>query len=852
MTSREPLPEEKMKATLFCLVLRGGTQNCHRDIANFLPQAISKEPTLSRQYFDICVRLLSVDDPEFTWLEEILCNAMRQTAPSVENNVFSTLVQQEGISNQVLVTAVRGKLIPEYATLREVIAKETLQLFRSEDVWTSGMFLPLVVNIGKFESFDNIFVQTVFGVLDGYKLLVQITQNIKDINEKVTKLMELTKKWMHVLPSQVVPRKRIIMNTLYESIVQRRANPSMTNVLMLVEVEILNALLRPIPKENVPLVAKELISWFLNWFYNCRLLLPPIIKLLQRLVDEHMEEDYNQIVSANFNKMVVNARIPMYRPLISIICHFLRNNTCPEAFLEKSSENLKNLLLCCAKEEQIVANLSQGLEVIHKNYPEQRLLIINILRDSSLQPCDLNANFTVNEDPKGLINTGNTCYANSVIQCLFYISSFRNKVLAQKPRGSQTVLTELQKIFALLKFSASTVILPSEHFHAALRPTYFVRGHQEDGFLYLIHILDIMKEQELKAFNIEDDEMEVKREFCHSSASEKSDMSSASVSELSNEANRTDSPENDEVTDDSETTTMSMSPDESVGKTFPCAKPESCEGAESTNNNDLLEDETESECAMPKYNTLGQQVFGGCQFEMYMCHGCNYEHKQTKRTTSICLAIPDRENKHCRISNLLEAYFQPVELQDSEKYECRNCKVKVDSTCFTKLVVPPQYLILCLKRFLYNTSQQQTVKIMTQVQVEDEIQVNGKDFKIHAMVVHSGPSASHGHYYSMISTENGTLKLDDGSVVTNCSTSMGALDTPYILFYRRKDCQEEEPSVAFADLDASLQSYVRNYQGRGYLSSLGSYFKKPQPPPPPPPSSSCGGGSGMSTSRMVF
>jgi len=165
-------------------------------------------------------------------------------------------------------------------------------------------------------------------------------------------------------------------------------------------------------------------------------------------------------------------------------------------------------------------------------------------------------------------------------------------------------------------------------------------------------------------------------------------------------------------------------------------------------------------------------VFGGYQVETYSCHGCRYVHKQTKRTTAICLSIPDKENHKFCISELLEHYFQPVELQDSERYECRSCKAKVDSTSYTEMITPPKCLILCIKRFFYDKGKQSTLKITTDVHIEEEIRVQGCDFRIYATVVHSGASATHGHYYVLVNTENGLMKLDDSYVVTN-GHSMG-------------------------------------------------------------------------------
>lgn len=127
----------------------------------------------------------------------------------------------------------------------------------------------------------------------------------------------------------------------------------------------------------------------------------------------------------------------------------------------------------------------------------------------------------------------------------------------------------------------------------------------------------------------------------------------------------------------------------------------------------------------------------------------------------------------------------------------------------------------------------------------------GHDFRIYAIVVHSGSSATHGHYYAVVNTENGLMKLDDSLVITNAS-QLGQMDTPYILFYQRKDCRADDQDVAFDELDSSLKGFVKAYQGRNRFGWGSSSFKRPQPPPPPPPSSSYGDGPSLSSNRMIF
>jgi len=93
----------------------------------------------------------------------------------------------------------------------------------------------------------------------------------------------------------------------------------MSSVLTLVEVEILNALLTPIPIETVAILASELIRWAKVWFFNCKILLPPIIKLLNRLDEEGREDEYNQIALEHCDTVSFVLHFYTKSQLISIV-----------------------------------------------------------------------------------------------------------------------------------------------------------------------------------------------------------------------------------------------------------------------------------------------------------------------------------------------------------------------------------------------------------------------------------------------------------------------------------------------------------------------------------------------------
>ena len=95
------------------------------------------------------------------------------------------------------------------------------------------------------------------------------------------------------------------------------------------------------------------------------------------------------------------------------------------------------------------------------------------------------------ETPAGLTNLGATCYANSVLQCLYMNASFREIVFSVEPDllNEQPVLNQFARLFAQLHASKMAVIDPAPF----IMTLELDNAVQQDGHEFLTLLLSLLE-----------------------------------------------------------------------------------------------------------------------------------------------------------------------------------------------------------------------------------------------------------------------------------------------------------------------------------------------------------------------
>lgn len=235
------------------------------------------------------------------------------------------------------------------------------------------------------------------------------------------------------------------------------------------------------------------------------------------------------------------------------------------------------------------------------------------------------------------------------------------------------------------------------------------------------------------------------------------------------------------------------------------------------------------------------EIFEGVLTSETKCLTC--ETASQRDETFLDLSIDLEE--HSSVTSCLRKFSAEEMLCERNKFHCDNCGGLQEAEKRMKIKRLPKILALHLKRFKYTEDMTRLQKLFHRVvypyhlrmfNTTDDAEDPDRLYELYAVVVHIGGNAYHGHYVSVIKTQDrGWLLFDDEMVepvdkhyVRNFFGDKPGMACAYVLFYQettfeamRKEQEAEglaEVELAAVEAEATLNKEPNGAHSSSYLS----------------------------------
>ncbi|KAH8277108.1 hypothetical protein KR026_005336 [Drosophila bipectinata] len=399
--------------------------------------------------------------------------------------------------------------------------------------------------------------------------------------------------------------------------------------------------------------------------------------------------------------------------------------------------------------------------------------------------------FPPNEHYFGLVNFGNTCYSNSVLQALYFCKPFREKVLeykAKNKRPKETLLSCLADLFYSIATQKKKVgsIAPKK-FITRLRKEKeeFDNYMQQDAHEFLNFLINHINEIILAERNAGAGNGNGKGAsggVMASSTASKSSSTSTTNSTSNSNGNSSNS------TGSLNATTSVLDASGSLTATTTPITTGTGPGSNGANSEP----------------TWVHEIFQGILTSETRCLNC--ETVSSKDENFFDLQVDVDQNTS--ITHCLRCFSNTETLCSDNKFKCDNCCSYQEAQKRMRVKKLPMILALHLKRFKYMEQFNRHIKVSHRVVFPLELRLfNTSDdavnpdrlYDLTAVVIHCGSGPNRGHYISIVKSHGLWLLFDDDMVdkieASTIEDFYGltsdihkSSETGYILFYQSRDC----------------------------------------------------------------
>lgn len=228
---------------------------------------------------------------------------------------------------------------------------------------------------------------------------------------------------------------------------------------------------------------------------------------------------------------------------------------------------------------------------------------------------------------------------------------------------------------------------------------------------------------------------------------------------------------------------------------FVDAMEQACENGCTLNENSLTREDTLSRDT----TTLIRHIFGGQLTSQVQCMNCST--RSDKLDPFMDLSVQIKEFR-C-LEEALSDYTKAEKLE-SGSYICGTCRGTVDAVKKTSIHKASNVLAIHFKRFEYDGTGSCKIKknikftetLNLQRYMSPEASNEPVLYSLYGVIVHIGPSATHGHYYCYVKSPSKTWHRMDDGVVKSVSRDTVLQDEAYVLFYIRDNQAPNETTTS--------------------------------------------------------
>ena len=179
-------------------------------------------------------------------------------------------------------------------------------------------------------------------------------------------------------------------------------------------------------------------------------------------------------------------------------------------------------------------------------------------------------------------------------------------------------------------------------------------------------------------------------------------------------------------------------------------------------------------------------IFKISTFESVLCN-CQYSIDQNKGSLDLQVNLEDTDNVETisgLIDMMLNAHGEPL-----LDYTCDKCHGLNTSTKSFNVTNTPNYMILHLCIFTYDSVNGTVRKIVPRLTIDDEIHLWGNTMSLHAVIYHQGEECNSGHYTAGVRIEDQWFLTNDSSITNEVKLKCTDKDlvVPYILVYKKRN-----------------------------------------------------------------